>query len=136
MHVSESTYSRVTKAVGLLLTFMGLSLLGAFALFAITGANPVTAGLPISAVGQLSFASIGAFALPVGAFLLLGGPDIQGRLQIASVGLGLMAVVRLVAFTNIEIRSVVGAAPLVEFFVLGTIAAVALFLRPSPTNVT
>ena len=132
MHVSESTYNRISKGVGVLVTFMGLSQLAMYVVFVATGSNPLVASLPgIDAVGQMAFASIGAFALPVGVFLLRKGPDTQGRLRIAAFALGLMAVVRIIGFTNVETRALVGTAPLVEFFVLGAIAVAALVIRPS-----
>lgn len=131
MFVSHSTYGRLTKGVGVLLTFMGVGLLGMYGLFLVTGSNPLAADLPgLGAIGQMLFASVGAFALPVGVFLLRSRPETPGRLQIGASALGLMAVVRLLAFSNVETRALVGSAPLVEFFVLGTIAAVSLAVRP------
>ena len=110
MYVSEMGYNRLASAVGLLLTLMGLGLLGMYGVFMATGTNPIDAGLPgLGAIGQMLFASVGAFALPLGASLLRGGPEASGRLRIAGAALGLMSVVRLLAFTNMEIRSAVGA---------------------------
>ena len=132
MNVSELTYDRIAKGVGVMLTGMGASLLLMFCVFAATGINPVHAALPgLGGVGLMVYASVGAFALPVGGVLLRGGPGAQGHLRIAAIALGLMALVRLVAFSNLEIRTDVGIMPLAEFFGLGSIALVALFVRPS-----
>lgn len=132
MNVSNLTYDRVAKGVGVMLTAMGASLLLMFCVFAATGINPVDAVLPgLGGLGLMIFASVGAFALPVGAVLLKGGPAAEGHLRIAAIALGLMALVRLVAFGNLEIRTIVGIMPLAEFFGLGSIALVVLFVRPS-----
>jgi hypothetical protein len=136
--VSPAHYSRLAKAVGALLALMGLSLLGMYGAYLATGFNALAADLPgVDVIGLMFAASIGAFALPMGGFLLGGGPHTQARLPIAGVALGVMALVRLVGFANLEVRGLVGAAPLAEFVVLGAIAVVALVVRPAqPTGVT
>ncbi len=130
MQLSTSAYRRLAKGVGGLLTFMGLFLLVTYSLFASTGLNLFAEGLPqLQSIGLVFVGSMGAFALPVGGFLLRGGPDTTGRLRLAAVALGLMAIVRLLAFANLEIRAQVGFAALVEFFVLGAIALVSGLAR-------
>ncbi|MFT4623685.1 MAG: hypothetical protein ACI8PZ_002341 [Myxococcota bacterium] len=108
MNVSELTYDRIAKGIGVMLTGMGASLLLLFCVFAATAINPIDAALPgLGGVGLMLFASVGAFALPVGGALVRGGPDAQGHLRVAAMALGLMAVVRLVAFSNLEIRTII-----------------------------
>ena len=129
--VSPRTYHRFATGIGVLLTLMGVGILGMFALFLLTGTNAL-ASLGVGALGVLLVASIGALALPLGASLFGAGPDTPGRLRTAAFGLGLLGVVRLLAFTQPDIRAVAGFALLGEFFVLGGVSLLALVLRPGP----
>ncbi len=131
--ISGRNYSRLARTVGAVLTFMGLSLMGMYGTYLATGFNALAADLPqVDVIGLMFAASIGSFALPIGGLLLWGGPATQARLPIAGMALGLMALVRLAGFANPEVRALVGAAPLVEFFVLGAIGVAAMVLRPDP----
>jgi len=107
--------------------------MGMYGTYLATGFNALAADLPqVDVIGLMFAASIGSFALPIGGLLLWGGPATQARLPIAGMALGLMALVRLAGFANPEVRALVGAAPLVEFFVLGAIGVAAMVLRPDP----
>ncbi len=131
MKITVANYHRLAKFVGVVLTLMGLGLTAVFVNFVLTGANPL-AGPPVALNGQglLIFASIGAFALPLGLSLFTTDSTTSTKLQIAAGALGLMALLRLSAFANADMRAVVGMTPLVEFFVLGSIGMLAYLLRP------
>ncbi|MEM7154582.1 MAG: SRPBCC family protein [Myxococcota bacterium] len=131
MKVTIATYHRLARLIGGLLTLMGLGLTAVFVMFTWTGENPlVGSALTLDGPGLLIMASIGAFALPLGLSLLFTDAATSARLRIAACALGLMALLRLVAFANPEIRAAVGLAPIVEFFVLGGLGFVAFGLRP------
>lgn len=131
MQLASQNYYRFARGVGALVTLMGLLTVGAFVLFVLTGVNAVASELPeLGHVGLLLMASIGGFALPLGASLFRSDPATSTRLRIAAGALGLMAIIRLVAFIHPELRATLGVAPLVEFFVLGGIALAAFGLRP------
>ena len=127
MKISVTNYHRLAKAIGVLLTLMGAGLTTLFVVFVATGGSPVPG---LDGLGLLVLASIGAFALPLGIALFRTDAATSARLQIAACALGLMAVLRLGAFLSPDLRAAVGATPLVEFLVLGAIAAVAFFMRP------
>jgi len=132
MKITVANYYRLATSIGILLTLMGLGLTGVFANFVLTGANPLAAPpAALNGPGLLIFASIGAFALPLGLSLLSGDSTTSTKLRIAAGALGLMALLRLSAFASADMRAVVGITPLVEFFVLGSIATVAYLLRPN-----
>jgi hypothetical protein len=131
MKITVAHYHRLAKFVGALLTLMGLGLTAVFANFVLTGANPLAESpVALNGPGLLIFASIGAFALPLGLSLFTTDSTTSTKLQIAAGALGLMALLRLSAFASADMRGVLGITPLVEFFVLGGIGALAYFLRP------
>ncbi len=131
MKITAANYRRLAKFVGILLTLMGLGLAAVFANFVVTGANPLARPpASLNGPGLLIFASIGAFALPLGLSLLTADTATSTKLQIAAGALGLMALLRLSAFASPDMRAMVGMTPLVEFFVLGSIGTLAYFLRP------
>jgi hypothetical protein len=131
MKITVANYHRLAKSVGLLLSLTGFGLLAVFANYTLTGANPLAAApLRLNGAGLLIFASIGAFALPLGMSLFSADSSTSTKLQLAAGALGFMALIRGAAFANPEVRALVGNAPLVEFFVLGSIALLAYFLRP------
>lgn len=131
MKIDATYYRRLSTAVGTLLTLMGLGLTGAFVHFLWSGDTPLAAPpLGLGGPGVLIAASIGAFALPLGLSLLSSDSRGSVRLRIAAGALAMMAVIRGLAFTSPELRDVLGAAPLIEFFVLGAVAVFAYFLRP------
>lgn len=131
MTITATAYLRLAKLVGALLMSMGLGLTLLFVVFLATGANPLAEAAPgFDGVGMLILASLGAFALPLGMSLFAGDQSTSARLQIAACALGLMAVLRLAAFANADLRAAVGVTPLIEFFVLGAIGLVAFFVRP------
>lgn len=131
MKITVANYHRLAKLVGTLLTLMGLGLTAVFATFVLTGANPLAAPpLSLTAPGLIIFATIGAFALPLGLSLFATDATASAKLRIAAGALALMSLVRISAFASADVRAVVGITPLVEFFVLGGIAALAYFVRP------
>lgn len=132
MHITSANYHRLAKFVGLLLTLMGVCLITIFVAFMWTGVSPLVDATPsIDGIGLLVLASLGAFALPLGVSLFNTDSATSARLKIAAYALGLMAVLRLVAFVSADLRAVVGVTPLIEFFVLGATAFAAFFVRPS-----
>jgi len=132
MFVDIVTYHRLAKAIGGLLTLIGLSLAAVFATFVLTGSSPLAGSpLDLDGPGLLVLASIGAFTLPLGLSLFSDDDATSARLRIAGYALGLMALLRLVAFSSPEIRATVGLTPLIEFFVLGGIGATAWWVRPN-----
>lgn len=138
MQVSLVTYHRLAKFVGTILSLMGIALASVFAMFLFTGNSPIAGG-PVNFDGPslLVLASIGAFTLPLGLSLFSRDEATSARLRIAGYALGLMALLRLVAFSSPQMRAAVGVAPLVEFFILGGIAMVAFWVRPdteAPVN--
>lgn len=131
MQVTAPTYFRFAKSVGALVTLMGVFTLGLFVTFVLTGTNALAAQLPsVDGLGLLLFGSFGAFALPLGASLFSADAATSTRLRIAGGALGLLAILRLLAYAHPELRATLGVAPLVEFFVLGSIALVASSVRP------
>ena len=131
MKITLANYHRLARAVGALLTLMGLGLLAVFLVFVSTGQNPLAAPpLALSDAGMLIFGSVGAFALPLGMSLLWTDASTPSKLQLAACALWLMALIRLAAYASADMRALLGAAPLVEFFVLGGVASLAYFLRP------
>ncbi len=131
MRISVPAYHRLAKLVGLVLTLMGVSLSAVFALFLWTGHNPVASTtLVLDRAGLLLMATIGAFALPLGLSLFSADSAASARLRIAAYALGFMALLRLGAFANADMRLALGIAPLVEFFVLGGIGLLAHWVRP------
>lgn len=131
MKVNVKTYRRIAKFVGALLTLMGVGLGAVFVQFMWMGTNPFTQGpLILDGPGLLILASIGAFALPIGISLFSSDPSTSARLRIAGGALGFMALLRLAAYASPSMRAVVGVAPLIEFFVLGSIGLVAYSVRP------
>ena len=132
MQVDIATYHRLAKSVGVLLTVMGLSLAAVFATFVLTGRSPLAgSAVDLDGPGLLVLASIGAFTLPLGLSLFSTDSATSARLRIAGYALGLMALLRLAAFSSPQMRAVVGVAPLIEFFVLGGIGLVAWWIRPN-----
>lgn len=131
MNVTVANYHRLAKLIGLLLTLMGVGLIAVFAMFITTGTNPL-AGCPagLEGPGLLILATIGAFTLPLGASLFGVDAATSARMRIAGYALELMALLRLVAFANPQLRAEVGYTPLLEFFVLGSIGLIALLVRP------
>ena len=131
MNVSLTTYHRLAKAYGALLVLMGLGLIATFVVFWATGTNALAEAAPGSdGLGLLILASIGAFALPLGSSLFSADHATSARLQVAACALGMMAALRLLAFFVADLRAVIGYTPLIEFFVLGSLAAIAFFVRP------
>lgn len=130
MSLSIDWFHRVARLVGVVLAVMGIGPLALFVVYAATGASPLGEALPLSPPGMLLLGSVGALALPIGASLFVRDALSSTRLRLAAGMLGLMAVLRLAAFVSPELRAVLGAAPLVEFFVLGAVAAVAWVARP------
>lgn len=131
MQIASRHYFHLAKGVGLLVTLMGLGTLAVFVSYVATGQNALAADLPeLGGVGLLLMASLGAFALPLGASLFGRDPATAKRVRIAAGALALLAVLRLLAYLHPELRATLGVAPLVEFFVLGAIALVALSVRP------
>lgn len=135
MKVAIETYNRLAKVVGGVLTFMGVSLIGAFGVFLGTGQNPLADAAPgFNGPALLVLASIGAFALPLGVSLFSPDSKTSARLRIASGALGLMALLRLAAFASADMRELIGFTPLIESLVLGGIAAAAFFVRPKDAS--
>ncbi|MGH1348591.1 MAG: SRPBCC family protein [Nannocystales bacterium] len=139
MQVNITTYHRLAKSVGALLTLMGGSLAIVFATFMFTGTNLLAGGpVNIDGPGLLVLATIGAFTLPLGLSLFSTDDATSARLRIAGYALGLMAVLRLAAFSNPQMRAVLGVTPLIEFFILGGVGLVAYLVRPNteaPINI-
>jgi len=139
MQVNITTYHRLAESVGALLTLVGASLAVVFVTFMVTGTNLLAEGpVNIDGPGLLVLATIGAFTLPLGLSLFSTDDATSARLRIAGYALGLMAVLRLAAFSSPQMRAVLGVAPLVEFFVLGGVGLLAYLVRPdteSPINV-
>ncbi|MBL4685545.1 MAG: SRPBCC family protein [Nannocystaceae bacterium] len=139
MKVTIATYHRLAKFVGVLLMLMGVGLAAAFLSFLWTGATPLAQPpLSLNGAGLLVFATVGAFAFPLGVSLLSTDSATSARLRIAAWALGLMALLRLAAFADADIRALVGITALIEFFVLGGIGLVAYVVRPeneSPINI-
>ncbi len=138
MQVSLLTYHRLANFVGSILSLMGLALASVFAAFVVTGSSPLSGGaIDFDGPSLLVLASIGAFTLPLGLSLFSRDEATSARLRLAGYALGLMALLRLAAFSSAEMRATVGVAPLIEFFILGGIAAVAFWVRPdteAPVN--
>lgn len=130
MPLSNRNFRLLTHSIGALLALMGSGLLAVFLVYLATGVSPL-AGTPIGdGLGLLVLATIGAFALPVGLSLWSRSSPASANLRIAAFALGLMAVLRLAAMLSPDIRAAAGLTPLIEFFVLGGIAALALWVRP------
>ena len=131
MQIATRHYFHLAKGVGLLVSLIGLGTLAVFVTYVATGQNALAADLPqLSGVGLLLMASLGAFALPLGASLFGRDATTARRVRIAAGALALLAVLRLLAYLQPELRAALGVTPLVEFFVLGAIALVAFGVRP------
>jgi len=130
MTVSLHRFHLLARLFGGLLLLMGGSLLAVFATFLVTGVSPLEPDLTLSGPGMLVLATIGAFALPLGLSLFGGDTRTSARLRIAGGALGLMALLRLIAFLDPGLRAALGVTPLVEFFVLGALATFAMLVRP------
>ncbi|MBX2800973.1 MAG: SRPBCC family protein [Myxococcales bacterium] len=129
MSVSNRPFRLLTASVGTVLALGGAGLLALFPVFLATGFHPladVTGGDPL---GALILSTVGALAFPLGAALFLR--PTSALLRLTAVALGGIALLRLLAMASPEIRAVVGNAPLVEFIVLGGVAALCLWLRPA-----
>ena len=62
MNVAPQTYRRIAQAIGVLLTLMGLSVIGMYGAFLVTGTNALAASFPtLDAISLIMVASIGPF---------------------------------------------------------------------------
>lgn len=131
MLVPIDRYHHLAWLVGSVLTLVGTALVATFVVSVAIGVEPLAdTVLRLEGPGVLIFASVGAFALPLGLSLFRRDAATSARLRIAAGALGLLAVLRLVAFLSADLRAAVGLVPLIEAGVLGAIAWVGLWVRP------
>lgn len=130
MPTSINRFHLFARLVGGLLTFSALGLFAVFGVFLVSGTNVLAPDLALDAGGMVILATVGAFQLPLGLSLLGRDSRTTFRLRVASVAIGLMAFLRLLAFVNPEVRAVLGVTPLIEAGFFGVLAAIALVIRP------
>ena len=131
MPLTSARFYLLARLLGVLLALSGTALLVVFLVHLVAGASLLGPSLPLGGPGMLLLATVAAFQVPLGLSLLSRDPRTSSRLRIAAGALGLMALMRLLAFASADMRAVLGLAPLVEFFVLGGLSAVALLIRPA-----
>ena len=130
MYLPIPYYRLIARLLGGLLCVGGAALCGLLAWSVLTGVD-VLSDTPLShPLSPLLLASVGALALPLGIALLGADGSSSTTVRLAGRGLGLMALVRGIAWLDPEIRALVGMAPLTEFFVLGAAWMVLKLLRP------
>jgi len=130
MTLSPDRFHLLARLLGGALVFMGVSLLGVFAAFVVADVSLLPPPLAMDGPALVILGSIGAFTLPLGLSLFGRDTRTTHRLRVAGGALLLMGLIRLVAFLDPGLRAVLGLAPLVEFFVLGSLGMVGLLARP------
>ncbi len=131
MYITHTQYRQLAKAIGILFTVMGGTLLALYCVYLAQGSTPLGVEHPSLNNGapMMLLGTVGAFALPVGLFVFGSRSNPEAWVRMGAVVMGLMAAIRLLGFATIEVRAQVGMTPLFEALIFGIIATVALCVR-------
>lgn len=133
MIISTTNYRRFTIAFGILFLLYGGGGLFTYATLVFTGVNNLANFT--NGMGLLFLGLMGAFAFPLGYFLLRRGIHSRLLLIIGALALGTNAIVRLSILAVPELLDLTGfTTPVVEFFVFGGLAIFAVAIRPNQEN--